>query len=101
MSDKYIPSFGDLHKAVQAYLFANRNGNSFSSVGKVSEYGLWPCSNRHAAASELLEEGAPLTVVQRQLRHRNARTPLQKYGHVVDDAQNVRLTRWQRKSNAT
>jgi len=43
--------------------------------------------SRHAAASELLEQGAPLTVVQRQLRHRDARTTLQKYGHVVGDAQ--------------
>lgn len=80
------------------YLFANRNGNSYS-VGKVTEYGLWPVQKvlniertglhafRHAAASELLEEGAPLTVVQRQLRHRDARTTLQKYGHVVGDAQ--------------
>jgi integrase len=80
------------------YLFANRNGNTFS-VGKVSEYGLWPVLERlkiknaglhafrHAAASELLEEGAPLSVVQRQLRHRDARTTLQKYGHVVGDAQ--------------
>jgi integrase len=80
------------------YLFANRNGNSYS-VGKVTEYGLWPVQKalniertglhafRHAAASELLEEGAPLTVVQRQLRHRDARTTLQKYGHVVGDSQ--------------
>jgi integrase len=42
---------------------------------------------RHATASELLEQGAPLTVVQRQLRHRDARTTLQIYGHVVGDAQ--------------
>jgi len=42
---------------------------------------------RHAAASELLEEGVPLTVVQRQMRHLDARTTLQKYGHVVGDAQ--------------
>jgi integrase len=80
------------------YLFANRNGNSYS-VGKVTEYGLWPVLKRlqidsaglhafrHAAASELLEEGVPLSVVQRQLRHRDARTTLQKYGHVVGDAQ--------------
>jgi len=80
------------------YLFANRNGNCYS-VGKVTEYGLWPVQKalniertglhafRHAAASELLEEGAPLTVVQRQLRHRDARTTLQKYGHVVGDSQ--------------
>jgi integrase len=83
---------------LNSYLFANRNGNSFS-VGKVSEYGLWPVLTRlkiesaglhafrHAAASEMLEEGAALSVVQRQLRHRDARTTLQKYGHVVGDAQ--------------
>ena len=80
------------------YLFSNRNGNPFS-IGKVTEYGLWPVQDklgightglhafRHGAASELLEEGAPLTVVQRQLRHRDARTTLQKYGHVVGEAQ--------------
>ncbi len=80
------------------YLFANRNGNPYS-VGKVTEYGLWPVQDslgiphtgthafRHAAASELLEEGAPLTVVQRQLRHGDAKTTLQKYGHVVGDSQ--------------
>jgi integrase len=80
------------------YLFANRNGNCYS-VGKVTEYGLWPVQDklgikrtglhafRHAAASEMLEEVAPLTVVQRQLRHRDARTTLQKYGHVVGDSQ--------------
>jgi integrase len=80
------------------YLFANRNDNRYS-VGKVTEYGLWPVQNglgiphtgthafRHAAASELLEEGAPLTVVQRQLRHGDAKTTLQKYGHVVGDSQ--------------
>jgi integrase len=80
------------------YVFANRNGNSYSA-GKVTEYGLWPVQKavgigrtglhafRHAAASELLEEGVPLTVVQRQMRHCDARTTLQKYGHVVGDAQ--------------
>lgn len=80
------------------YLFANRNGKPYS-VGKVTEYGLWPAQDalgiphtgthafRHAAASELLEEGAPLTVVQRQLRHGDAKTTLQKYGHVVGDSQ--------------
>jgi integrase len=80
------------------YLFTNRNGSTYS-VGKVTEYGLWPVQDklgiphtgthafRHAAASELLEEGAPLTVVQRQLRHGDAKTTLQKYGHVVGDSQ--------------
>jgi len=80
------------------YLFVNRNGRPYS-VGKVVEYGLWPVQKalgiprtglhafRHGAGSEMLEDGAPLTVVQRQLRHRDARTTLQKYGHVVGDAQ--------------
>jgi len=80
------------------YLFAKRNSCPYS-VGKVTQYGLWPVQNklgiphtgthafRHAAASELLEEGAPLTVVQRQLRHGDAKTTLQKYGHVVGDSQ--------------
>jgi hypothetical protein len=31
--------------------------------------------------------GAPLTVVQQQLRHGDAKTTLQKYGHVVGDSQ--------------
>ena len=65
----------------------------------MTEYGLWPVQDalgsphtgihafRHAAASELLDEGAPLTVVQRQLRHCDAKTTLQKYGHVVGDSQ--------------
>jgi hypothetical protein len=65
------------------YLFVDQNGNPYS-VGKVTEYGLWPLQDklgirhtgthafRHAAASELLEEGAPLNVVQRQLRHGDA-----------------------------
>jgi integrase len=80
------------------YLFANRNGNPYS-IGKVVEYGLWLVQDalgiprtglhafRHAAASELFEENAPLPVVQRQLRHRDARTTLQMYGHVVGDSQ--------------
>jgi site-specific recombinase XerD len=61
------------------YLFANRNLRPYS-VGKVTEYGLWPVQDklgikhsgvhafRHTAASEMLENGASLPVVQRQLR---------------------------------
>ena len=80
------------------YIFANRNGNAYS-IGKVTEYGLWPIQKalgiertglhafRHGGGSEMLEEGVPLTVVQRQLRHKDARTTLQRYGHVVGDSQ--------------
>lgn len=101
-----LSGFLDKHhrKNPFGYVFANRNGNCYS-VGKVTEYGLWPVQDklgigrtglhafRHAAASELLEEGAPLTVVQRQLRHRDARTTLQKYGHVVGDSQRIAVAK--------
>jgi integrase len=42
---------------------------------------------RHMAASELLEGGAAPSVVQRQMRHSDARITLQRYGHVIGDAQ--------------
>jgi len=42
---------------------------------------------RHMAASELLEQGASPSVVQRQMRHSDSRITLQKYGHVIGDAQ--------------
>jgi len=92
------------------YLFANRSGNPYSA-GKLVEYGLWPVQDalgiyhtgthafRYAAASELPEEGAHLTVVQRQLRHCDAKTTLQKYGHVQIRSA-VQSIRFRRKSNA-
>lgn len=42
---------------------------------------------RHMAASELLEEGASPSVVQRQMRHSGPRITLERYGHVIGDAQ--------------
>jgi site-specific recombinase XerD len=42
---------------------------------------------RHMAASELLEHGASLSVVQRQMPHSDSRITLQKYSHVIGDAQ--------------
>ena len=56
------------HENLNGYLFANRNGNTFS-VGKVAEYGLWPVQKalriertglhafRHAAATKFLKKG--------------------------------------------
>jgi integrase len=41
---------------------------------------------RHAHTPLLLDSGATPKVVQRQLRHSDARTPLEIYGHVVGDA---------------
>jgi integrase len=42
---------------------------------------------RHMAASELLEDGVSPPVVQRQMRHSDPRITLQKYGHVIGEAQ--------------
>jgi integrase len=44
-------------------------------------------SMRHGAASSLLADGATPAVVQRQLRHSDARITLGIYGHVVGDEQ--------------
>jgi integrase len=42
---------------------------------------------RHMAASEMIENGAAPSVVQRQMRHSDSRITLQKYAHVIGDAQ--------------
>jgi integrase len=44
-------------------------------------------SMRHGAASSLLADGATPTVVQRQVRHSDARKTLGIYGHVIGDEQ--------------
>ena len=58
------------------------------SRGKIIEYGLWPAQDacgilrsglhafRHQIASELLEGGAAPSVVQKQMRHSDARVTL-------------------------
>jgi len=38
-------------------------------------------------ASELIESSAAPSVVQRQMRHSDSRITLQKYAHVIGDAQ--------------
>jgi integrase len=79
------------------FLFVTRNGRP-SSSNKVVEYRLWPILDalniprcglhafRHSLSALLLDAGATPKVVQRQLRHADARTTLQIYGHVVGDA---------------
>jgi len=42
---------------------------------------------RHMAASETIENGVAPSVVQRQMRHSDSRITLQKYAHVIGDAQ--------------
>jgi len=79
-------------------LFCNRNGRPYSA-NKLREKKLHPIlvalniprcgfhAIRHGVASELIENGAPLTVVQSQMRHSDARITLGRYGHVVGDSQ--------------
>lgn len=81
----------------QGFLFVTRNNRPPSS-NKVVEYHLWPILDaleiprcgvhafRHTHTTLLLDSGATPKVVQRQLRHSDARTTLQIYGHVVGDA---------------
>jgi integrase len=80
----------------QGFLFVTRNGRPPSS-NKVVEYRLWSILDalkiprcglhafRHSHSALLLDSGASPKVVQRQLRHADARTTLQIYGHVVGD----------------
>jgi integrase len=79
-------------------LFVNRRGRPFSA-NKLRVKQLHPLldalgiprdgfhSMRHGAASSLLDDGATSAVVQKQLRHSDARITLELYGHVVGDAQ--------------
>jgi len=82
----------------QGFLFVTRNGRPPSS-NKVVEYHLWTILDalgiarcglhafRHTHSALLLDSGATPKVVQRQLRHADARTTLEIYGHVAGDAQ--------------
>jgi integrase len=86
------------HDGKNIPLFVNRRGRAFSA-NKLREKQLHPLlvklgiprggfhSMRHGAASSLLEDGATPAVVQRQLRHSDARITLGIYGHVVGDEQ--------------
>jgi integrase len=80
-----------------SFLFVTRNNRPPSS-NKVVEYRLWTILDalgiprcglhafRHTHTALLLDSGATPKVVQRQLRHSDARTTLEIYGHVVGDA---------------
>jgi integrase len=79
------------------FLFVTRNERPPSS-NTVVEHRLWPILDaleiprcglhafRHTHTALLLDAGATPKVVQRQLRHADARTTLQIYGHVVGEA---------------
>jgi integrase len=82
----------------QGFLFVTRNGRPPSS-NNVVEHHLWPILDalgiprcglhafRHTHTALLLDSGATPKVVQRQLRHADARTTLEIYGHVIGDSQ--------------
>lgn len=85
------------HDGKSELLFVNRRGRPFSA-NKLREqlYRLLDRLGiprrgfhalRHGAASALLADGATPAVVQRQLRHSDARITLGIYGHVVGDEQ--------------
>lgn len=86
------------HDGKYELLFVNQRGRAFSA-NKLRERQLHPLldslgiprggfhSLRHGAASALLADGATPAVVQRQLRHSDARITLGIYGHIVGDEQ--------------
>src|SRR5260221_5797444 len=86
------------HDGKTDLLFINRRGRPYSA-NKLRAKCLHPLlvklgiprggfhSMRHGAASALLADGATPAVVQRQLRHSDARITLGLYGHVVGDQQ--------------
>ena len=101
------------HEGKSDLLFVNRKGRPYSA-NKLREKQLHPLlvrlciprggfhAARHGATSSLLADGATPAVVQRQLRHSDARITLGIYGHVVgsqqrDAVQNgaARIVQWQ------
>jgi len=86
------------HDGKSDLLFVNQRGRPLSA-NKLREKQLHPLltrlgierggfhSLRHGAASALLADGATPAVVQRQLRHSDARITLGIYGHIIGDDQ--------------
>jgi site-specific recombinase XerD len=86
------------HDGKSNLLFVNQCGRPVSA-NKLREKQLHPLldklgierggfhSLRHGAASSLLADGATPAVVQRPLRHSDARITLGIYGHVIGDDQ--------------
>jgi len=88
----------DKHDGKSELLFTNRRGRPYSA-NKLRAKVLHPLLDRlgiarggfhairHGVASALLADGATPAVVQRQLRHSDARITLGIYGHLVGDEQ--------------
>jgi integrase len=86
------------HEGKTDLVFVNRRGRPFSA-NKLREKQLHPLlvklgiprggfhAARHGATSALLADGATPAVVQKQLRHSDARITLGIYGHVIGNQQ--------------
>jgi integrase len=93
-----LRSFLQTHGRKSDLLFVNRRGRPFSA-NKLREHVLHPLllklgiprggfhSLRHGAASALIADGATPAVVQKQLRHSDARITLGVYAHVIGNQQ--------------
>src|SRR5215831_14503892 len=93
-----LRAYLDGHDGKSELLFINQRGRPFSA-NKLRADVLHPLLDRsgiprggfhairHGAASALLADGATPAVVQRQLRHSNAKITLEHYAHVVGDMQ--------------
>lgn len=88
------------HDGKSDLLFVNQLGRPFSA-DKLRERQLHPLLRklgierggfhalRHGAASALLADHATPALVQKQLRHSDARITLQTYAHIIGDEQRV------------
>jgi integrase len=85
-------------------LFANRRGRPYSA-NNLQERKLRPLlaklklqaggfhAFRHAVATELIDKGAPITVVQAQLRHSDPRTTLGLYARLIPQSQREAMSK--------
>jgi integrase len=88
------------HDSKNELLFVNRRGRPYSA-NKLREKKLHPLlkklgiprggfhAARHGATSALFADGVSPVVVQKQLRHSDARITLEIYGHVIGDEQRI------------
>ena len=84
------------------FLFLNQDGRPYSA-NRLRERKLHPVlkklgikqtgfhSFRHGVASELIDSGAPITVVQTQMRHSDPSITLGIYGHVIPQSQRAAI----------
>ena len=96
--ERRLRAYLERHDGKSELLFTNQRGRPYSA-SKLRADVLHPLLKRlgiprggfhairHGVASALLADGATPAVVQRQLRHADAKITLEHYAHVVGDAQ--------------